>query len=247
MVRGMYSAATGMITQYKKIDVLGNNIANINTDGFKSDSVSLKSFQEEITKRMADNEAIGTLSNGTAIGGVYTDYTQGPMEQTGKSTDLAVSGEGYFAVETARGAGGAKYTRDGNFSVDAGGCLELASGERLLGSDGAPLYVGGTDFTVSADGTVASGGRQLGKIQIESPQTAAAISKRTDGFFAITAGAQADGKIVQGSLENSNADAINEMTGMMQATRSFQSCQQAFQVGEDTLDKLINQVGSIKA
>jgi flagellar basal-body rod protein FlgF len=247
MLRGMYSAATGMITQYKKIDVLGNNISNVNTNGFKGDSVTLKSFSEEIASRMAGNVPVGSLSNGVTVGGVSTDYTQGSLEQTGKTTDLYISGDGFFSVEASPAGGGVKYTRDGNFSVDNGGYLELASGERLLGSNGAPIYVGGTDFAVTADGTVTSGATQLGKIQLYSSQNLNGIAKRTDGFFNITTPAQANGKLVQGSLEGSNVDAISEMTGMMQATRSFQSCQQAFQTNEDSLDRLISQVGSLKA
>jgi len=247
MLRGMYSAATGMITQYKKIDVLGNNVSNISTDGFKRDELSLKSFDEEVATRMTDNVSISTISDGVAVNSVSTDFTQGPMSQTGRDTDLAISGDGFFAVEATANGGGVKYTRDGNFSVDANGYLALASGERLLGSDGNPIKVGADTFDTTVDGTVTQSGVNLGKIQIYSSQNTNGITKRTDGFFDVASTTAANGSIKQGYLESSNVDAVSEMTGMMQSSRSFQACQQAFQVNSDTLDRLINQVGSMKS
>jgi flagellar basal-body rod protein FlgG len=236
-----------MITQYKKIDVLGNNISNINTDGFKRDDLSLKSFDEEITTRMTDDVPVGSLSDGVAVDIVSTDYTQGAMEQTGRNTDLGISGDGFFAVEASPGGGGVKYTRDGNFSVDPGGFLALSSGERLLDSNGSPVKVSGDSFTAASDGTLTVGGVNIGSISLYGPAGPNGIAKRTDGFFDITAPTVSNGKIMQGFIEGSNVDAVDEMTGMMQATRSFQSCQQAFQVNSDTLDRLINQVGSLKS
>jgi flagellar basal-body rod protein FlgF len=247
MLRGLYSSATGMITQYKKIDVLGNNISNINTDGYKRDDLSLKSFDEEITTRMTDNVPVGSLSDGVVVNVVSTDYTQGSMEQTFRDTDLGISGDGFFAVEASPGGGGVKYTRDGNFSVDPGGFLALSSGERLLDKSGQPVKTGGDNFTAASDGTLTLGGVTLGNISLYGPTGPNGIAKRTDGFFYITAPAVSKGKIMQGYIEGSNVNAVDEMSGMMQASRSFQSCQQAFQVNSDTLDKLINQVGSLRS
>ena len=245
MLRGIYSSATGMITQYKKIDVLGNNISNVNTDGFKRDELTLKSFDEEITDRMTDGVPIGSMTGGDAVNAVSTDFTQGDPEQTGRDTDLCVMGDGFFAVED--GQGGVKYTRDGNFNVDQNGYLELSSGERLLDENNQPLHVGGDSFAVSSDGTVTAGGSTLGKIGLTASAAADGVRKRSDGFFDITSPTAAGGHILQGYVEDSNVAAVDEMTGLMAATRSFQASQQAFQVNDDTLDKLINQVGSIKA
>jgi flagellar basal-body rod protein FlgF len=245
MLRGIYSAATGMITQTKKINVLGNNIANVNTAGFKRDEIVLKSFDEELTTRLDDGTQVGSLSVGASIGGVSVDFTQGPMEQTNLATDLAITGNGFFAVEALPGSGGVKYTRDGNFQVDAQGFLALASGERLLSSDGNPLYTGGNGFAVSRDGKVNVSGNTLGNIALYCAQDGT-YAKRSDGFFNIATPMKVNGSIMQGYVENSNVDAVDEMTGLMQAQRSFQSCQQAFQTAGQTLDKLINQVGSLR-
>jgi len=237
-----------MITQSDKIDVLGNNIANINTDGFKGDGVALKSFGDEMIDRMEEGVPVGSLSVGVGIGSVSTNFTQGGMEQTGLDTDMGVEGDGFFAVEATPGGGGVKYTREGDFTVDPGGYLELPSGERLLGTDGKPIEVGGDSFAVSASGVVTSpAGTALGTIGLYSAQGGGTATKRTDGFFDIASPTAATGVIKQGNLEDSNVDAVGEMTGMMEATRTFQACQQAFQVNSDTLDKLISQIGSIKA
>lgn len=244
MIRGMYSSATGMISQYQKINIMGNNLSNIDTTGFKRDEMTLRSFADEITDRMSEGAQIGSLSTGVAVNGVTTDYTQGSPEQTFRNGDLAIVGNGFFAVQDA--TGGVKYTRNGSFVVDAGGYLALPSGERLLGANGGPLEVGGDSFTVATDGTVSAGGRAVGTVALYQPQNGV-IAKRTDGFFDITTPAAAGGSIRQGFLEGSNVDAVTEMTGMMEATRTFQSCQQSFQVGDETLDKLISSVGSIRA
>lgn len=247
MFRGIYSSATGMITQQNRIDVMGNNISNINTDGFKSNEVTLKSFQAEMARRMTDDVPVGDMSVGVTAGSVSTDFSQGNLEQTGEDTDLGINGTGFFAVEAVPGGGGVKYTRDGNFSVDAQGYLQLSSGERLLGADGQPIKTGGNIFQTAADGTITENGTNIGKIQLYSPSGSNGISQRSDGFYDITSPAASGAAIMQGYIENSNVDDVNEMTGMMEATQSFQSCQQAFQVNIDSLDKLINQAGSLKS
>lgn len=243
MIRGLYSSATGMITQQDKINVLSNNLSNINTDGYKKDQVTLKTFDEELVTRMSDGVGIGTITQGSALDGVTTDLTQGSMEQTGLSTDLAISGNGFFAVQDAAGA--VKYTRSGDFTVDSQGYMALSTGERVLGTNGAPLQVNGSTFAVASNGAVSVGGTQIGTIALADSQTAQ-VTKRRDGFFDIANPVRAGGILKQGYVEGSNVDAVNEMTGMMASTRVFQSCQEAFQVSGEALDKLITQVGSIK-
>lgn len=245
MVRGIYSSAAGMITQYKKIDVLGNNIANVNTSGFKQNSITLADFGQELAIRTDDNTQVGSMPVCVVLGTENTDLSGGTLKSTGISTDLAVNGTGLFAVESQNSTD-IKYTRSGAFSVDAQGFLALPTGERLLSQNGTALYVGGSNFSISSDGTVKLANGQTNKVDLYSSANTQNITKRKDGFFNITGATAANGEINQGWLENSNTDVIENMTGLMEATRSFQGCQQAFQVSDSMLDKLVTQIGNIK-
>jgi flagellar basal-body rod protein FlgF len=239
MIRGVYTSATGMIAHYKKLDVIGNDIANMETPGFKRDGLTLKQFDEELIVRMSDGTAIGSASFGVAASGMSTDLTQGVSVETDLSTDLEINGEGFFAVLLPNGE--TAYTRNGNFTVDTDGYLALPGGQRLLDTNGQPIYTGGTDFTVAGDGTLttAAGTRQ---IAVYNGQAV----KRNDGLFNLAnAALWQESAILQGRLESSNTDAATEMTGMMASSRAFQSNQQAFKVANETLDKLISEVGSL--
>lgn len=240
MVRGVFTSTSGMTAQEKRLDLLGNNIANVGTDGYKRSDVSLSTFENELAYRTTDLEGIGGVSEGVRAGGVTTDFSPGDLKPTGIATDLALSGPGFFAVEN--GAGGVKYTRDGDFTLDDGGFLALPSGERLLGEDGRPIDARGGNLAVSADGTVTAGGTFRGKLGLFDGTAA----PRRDGFYDLTGGQPAAATVRQGYVEGSNADMVGDMTGMMAATRAFQSCQQAYQVSSDTLERLVSSVGTLK-
>lgn len=245
MVRGIYTAAAGMITQSKKIDVLGNNVSNVNTNGYKQNGITLADFGKELATRTDDNTQVGTMPLCVVLGKESSDLSDGTLKSTGISTDLAVTGTGLFAVESPNG-GGVKYTRSGDFSVDAQGYLALPTGERLLSQKGTALHVGGNNFSISSDGTVALADGTANKVNVYTSASTQNIAKRKDGFFDMTGATASTGQIKQGWLEDSNTDVVENMTGLMEASRSFQGCQQAFQVTLQTLDKLVTQIGSLK-
>jgi len=245
MVRGIYSAAAGMITQYKKLDVIGNNISNVNTSGFKQSGITLTDEGKENISSTSDGKNVGSLPFCVVLNKETTDFTDGALKETNIGTNFAIDGNGFFAVESAAG-GGVKYTRDGEFSVDSQGYLALSTGERLLSQNGSALYVGSSNFTVSTDGTVTRANGTKDKIQLYTARSQQNITSRKDGFYNITGAVAANGQIEQGYLEESNTDVIDNMTNMIASNRSFQGCQQAFQVSYQTLDKLVNQVGTGK-
>ena len=239
MLRGIFSSASGMIAQYKRINVISNNLSNSDTQGFKQDVTAVRSFEDELAVRSTDQQAVGTINAGATIQGVYTDLTQGDLESTGVDTNLAISGDGFFAVQGTDGT--VKYTRAGNFAADDEGYLALPSGERLLDSDGQPIAA--ADITVDADGTVSHNGVQDTAITLYN----GTAEKRDDGFYDITgAAAENNATLAQGYVELSNTDVVDGMTGLMEASRAFQSCSQAYNTATDTLDKLVTQVGSLR-
>jgi flagellar basal-body rod protein FlgG len=158
MVRGLYTAATGMTVQRSKMDVLTNNVVNAETAGFKADSLITSTFDEVMLNRINDpnisimgTNAVGGYSYGTHIDELMTDFTTGPLEQTDKKTDIALVGDGFFSIETAGGQ--IRYTKSGNFSVNSEGWLVTQDGGYVLGQNGR-IYVGSTEFDVSAAGQV---------------------------------------------------------------------------------------------
>lgn len=241
MIRGIYSSAAGMIAQYKKINVLGNNVSNMSTPGYKRDDVAIDTFGQEMIKQMGSNQNTGDILDGVGLANEYSDLTTGGYQNTGENTDLAIQGTGFFAVQGVDGA--TKYTRAGDFEVNAQGFLALPTGERLMGANG-PIYVGSNKFNVSLDGTVTTANGTTAQITLYNAPNDRSVQKRKDGFFNI-AGVQAGGGVIrQGFLENSNSNAVSEMTKLLESTRAFQGCQQAFQVTNSTIDKLVNQVGT---
>lgn len=240
MIRGIYASAAGMIAESKKIDVIGNNVSNMGTPGFKSDSVTLGTFGDELLRMMNDNVPVGNLPYGVTITAENTNLTEGSFKNTGDSTDLAIKGNGFFAVQDAAGA--VKYTRDGDFQVDAQGYLATSDGSRLLGANG-PLYVSGNRFSVASDGTVTTQDGRTERISLYDGQA----QKRADGYFNVANPGAATGMLMQGYQELSNSDAVTEMTELMSSTRAFQGCQEAMSTINSTLDKLVNNIGSLKA
>ena len=239
MIRGIFSAASGMIAQSDRINVMGNNLDNADSQGFKSDTATLRSFDEELALRTTDAVPVGTLNAGVHVSGVETDLSQGEPQQTGSSYNIAVNGGGFFAV--AAPGGQTLYTREGDFAPDASGYLALPSGQRLLDSTGAPISAAG--FRLAANGAYTNDAGQTGTV----PLYTGTAAKRTDGFFDLTGAQGATGSVLlQGYVEKSNVNTVTDMTGLMEASRAFQSCQQAYNTGTDTLDKLVTQVGSLR-
>ncbi|NLY96851.1 MAG: flagellar hook-basal body complex protein, partial [Clostridiaceae bacterium] len=117
MIRGLYTVGTGMLTQRKKLDVLANNLANVDTAGFKQDKLLTRSFQDVLIRRIGDSAGkneVGPYNYGLHTDAVATDFIQGPLDQTDRMLDLAIEGEGFFAVNTEDGI---RYTRAGAFRV----------------------------------------------------------------------------------------------------------------------------------
>jgi flagellar basal-body rod protein FlgG len=163
MVRGIYTGASGMITQMGRIDVISNNLANVDTPAYKKDTTIMKAFPEMLIRRINDDgvrvlpigsydlmPVIGKIGTGVEINEVYTRLTQGAFKQTNNDFDLALEGEGFFSIETEDGE---RYTRNGSFLIDSEGFLVTKDGYRVLGENG-PLQIKKNNFIVDEDGNV---------------------------------------------------------------------------------------------
>jgi len=233
MIRGFYIAGSGMVTQSRKLDIIGNNMSNSRTAGYKNDQAVISTFDDRI---LGGN--LGTVSLGQTIDSVSTNFSQGAIEESGNPFDLAIGGEGFFTLEQSDGS--KLYTRNGKFSLDAQGYITDSSGGKLMGENGA-INTGGKLFNVSSDGSVSVDGKAVDKLAIYNPVNTGNMAKQASGSFADTAGTAQKtftGQIKQGATEASNADMIKEMMEMMSSQRSFQACSQVVKMIDSTLARM---------
>lgn len=254
MIRGLYTAAAGLSIEARRNEIIANNLANVNTNGYKRDDLVAESFRGMLLYRMNDPAAragatdpqlVGSL--GTGSYGVFSamDNAQGGLTQTGNPLDLAMAGEGFFAVETRQGE---RYTRDGSFARSTDGFLVTADGFRVLGQNG-PVRLGTGEVTIETDGTVRQDGRSVDRLRIvrfqggETPTKEGSNLLRVSGQVAEVPRAQA--QVRQGFVERSNVNVVREMVSMIAALRSYETNQKVIQVHDELLAKAVNEVGRV--
>lgn len=247
MLRGLYTAANGMITESQRTDVIANNVANVNTTGYKQDQAAVKEFEELLLRRIQDGKdapEIGSLGRGSLVDEIMTINHQGSITQTGGSYDLAIQGEGYFMIETPQGV---RYTRDGSFARSAQGELVNNQGFRVLGANGRPIQLPeGETVTVVGDGVVYVDeveAAQMGFVNFEDPR---ALLKQGDNLYFAQDGqtpVAAGGTILQGVLENSNVNTVSEMVNLINAYRAYEANAKAVTSQDSLLEKAVNEVG----
>ncbi len=300
MWRGLYTAATGMITESKRTDVIANNIANAATTGYKRDLAVHREFENMLVKRVYDHgdggsvgmtganlgsfsklgtssedvtkvkgfsvqnsrgdEGIGHLGLGDYIAEIAVDHEQGPLESTGNTFDLAISGNGFFAVQTPAGV---RYTRNGAFFRNQDGVLQDIRGYNLLDTNGnaitIPRNIGNDRVIVTANGTIFAANqqnqqqRQLAQIQFVQFNDRRAVQKQGDNlFYAATDNngnvaqpQQATGQIMQGMLEKSNTQIVSEMVELIHNQRMYEANSKAVITQDTMLDASVNQVGRL--
>jgi flagellar basal-body rod protein FlgG len=227
MERGLYIAASGMLAEQARQDLIAHDLANASTHGYKPDRVASKSFGEILLHDTSSGSTIGALGLGTQIDKQVTDMSAGPLRETGEPLDFAVQGDGFFAVKTPAGV---RYTRDGQFSASARGTLVNAAGDDVLGPGGAPIRIG-------AGGTVPASA--VGVTALTNPR------RQGDTLFTGTAGTAATGTVRQSTLESSAVDPVHTMVDMLGSLRAFESGQRVITTIDTTLQKAANQVGSL--
>ncbi len=254
MIRGLYTAATGMNVQTKKLDVISNDLANVATTAYKKDTTIIASFPQVLASRIDDmqnhtpnNGTIGNMSLGAKVDEVYTNFIQGSVIKTDNMLDVAIQGEGFFAVQTP---GGVLYTRDGNFSVNQEGQVVTKEGYFVLSQEGIPLELGqdflsnGGTVVIKEAGEVYRGNEfidTLALIRFEDPKT---LTKVNDNLYEAAApGTPAPGSFIQGFLEASNVNPVTAMVDMITVSRAYEANQKVIQTQDTLLDKTVNELG----
>jgi flagellar basal-body rod protein FlgF len=226
--RGLYIAASGMLAEQLRQDQIANDLANTSTPGYKSDRTTQRDFGALLLTNSATGAVVGTQGTAVQVDRVVTDFTPQPSRDTGEPLDFAITGEGFFAVQTP---GGIRYTRNGQFTASASGQLTTADGNAVLGRDGRPLQVG-------SDGHVDP--RRLDVVLLAGPR------KEGDSLVSGTpGGAGPAGQVKAGALEGSGADPAQSMVDMIESMRAYESGQKVIQTIDETLQKAVQQVGSV--
>lgn len=265
--KGVYTALSGAIAQSLRLDTIANNIANVNTPGFKKDK---QVFQEYLTANEkpsdvmqvprvpASIESFYDMQGGDKsfvdTKGTFTDHSQGSVKYTGNKMDIAIDGKGFFEVATPQGT---RFARAGNFTLDGAGKLVTREGFPVMkeappGTDSSSRVIqlsGTAAMSINENGEVFDGTESVGKISVVSVEKPDTLQKTGNGMFAFKTNANpevqsvANVSVKQGFLEMSNVNIVQEMTDMISANRVFESTQKAISAYDSMSDKLVNVVG----
>ncbi|GIP21790.1 flagellar hook-basal body protein [Paenibacillus sp. J22TS3] len=291
MLRGLYTAAAGMMTQQRLHDTVTQNIANINTPGYKSVNEAARSFPEVLVSLVGGdapgNRQIGKLNTGVFAEETQPIFTQGDLRETGKMSDFGLesslslvdpaTGQPYPFDESGKyvkqdgsvvyrpqafftvqdNDGNVRYTRDGNFHVNAAGELLSSTGFRVLGANGQPLVLNQPIKDLQTDGkgnflyNGAPTNQQLQITVVESPYQ---LTRNGNGVYEAADPQKAGIRnlaandavtVRQGSLEGSNVNTAQSMVDLMTAQRAYEANQKVIQFYDKSMDKAVNEVGRV--
>lgn len=225
MNTGLYAACAGLLARTQALDLAANNLANVNTGGYKAQVPSFGSVLAGTgTLR---NAAFQPVSEFGVLSQSRIDSLQGPLDRTGNDLDFAIQGNGYFALQNPQG--GRLYTRSGAFHVDAKGQLSTADGSLVLGTQG-PILLPPGKLAVSANGTISVDGALSGQLLVVDFAPGTQMTPQGAATFSAPAGSERPGEdpnVVQGALEGSNVNAVSAAVGLVALQRNMGLLQQA--------------------
>lgn len=251
MTKGFYQLTSGILSQGRRLDVVGNNMTNLSTAGYKAETYTDRTFQEVLISRVGNKDksgaaVIGQESYILAPDQLYVNYEQGALKETGLTLDFAIQGDGFFAVQTDNGV---EYTRSGSFSLDGEGRLCLAGQGLVLGTDGQPITLATDQIEADSAGRIyTADGTYQGQIGVYTFADNAQLAKGESGLFASNgqqAQLQAQPQVMWKHVEESNVDMLQEMSRMLTAQRSLQSGAQVLKLYDALLTKATGELGQI--
>lgn len=257
MLRSLYTAYSGMLNEQRRMDIMTNNLANVTTAGFKMESSTSQSFDKVLGIKIRDvseaynDRPIGKMSFGVKIGEVFTDFQQGALRETAGKYDLALSGEGFFAVRFVdeKGNESEKYTRDGNFRLAVDGFVTDVYGNKLKTESGVlqvPLDT--AEISISVDGTVFADNKRIDKIKIVDFEDYDYIEKFGNNLYKTVDGAtekEPTAQVLQGYIEQSNVNPVREMVNLITITRAYEANQKMIQSSDSIMEKAVNSIGKV--
>lgn len=256
MIKALFTAATGMKAQQTRIDVIANNLANVNTTGFKKSQVNFEDLLYSTLRDPNEQTQDGLRPAGLQIGSgsrlVNTSkiFTPGVLEETGNPLNLVITGPGFFQVQAVNGD--TIYTRDGNFGVDRDGNIVTAQGLKLVPNltvpQNATLAIGQDGFVTATVGDTSS---QIGQIQLVNFANPAGLDAQGGNIMRVSdasgppltgnPGDEGFGTLTAGFLEKSNVDVVNELVGLITSQRAYETSSKAISAADEMLTT-VNQI-----
>jgi len=251
MIRGLYTSASGMLTELTRNDVTSNNLANVNTTGYKKDMAVNSAFAQMLLRRVDDQKqtdisqrpVIGALGTGAIVDEIVTVHEQGQLRESSNPLDLAISGEGYFVVQNDNGT---YYTRNGSFTVDSQGYLVTSQGDMVLGQAGPIILGDAGDVAVDGSGNISVNDEIIGTLSLVTVANPQELTKVGDSLFT---GEQAvggiNGQVKQRFIESSNVNVITEMVNMIATMRAYEANQKIISGHDNSLSQAMD-VGRLR-
>lgn len=247
MFKGFYNLTSGMLTQQRHLNVVGNNMVNVSTAGFKESRYTATTFDDVMYARVGNKEKvyteIGRQSYIRANSAVYTNFEQGIPEPTNIPLDFAIVGDGFFAVRGEDGA--VSYTRAGSFSLDEEGYLCFPGVGRVMDPDGQPILLETDKITADGQGYIYNeNGGVMGRLGVYTFADNGALEHNDNGFFTGD-GAQAaeNPQLLWKYVERSNVELIRQMTDMITCQRALQSCASVTKMYDEVMSHAASDIG----
>jgi flagellar basal-body rod protein FlgF len=243
VIYGLYLSAAGALCESARSDVIANNVANINTAGFKDDLAVIRARSAQAVEKPLPAFAtpLDAMGGGALVSETRTRQVQGPLEVTNKPFDLAIDGPGFFQVSDGTSD---YYTRTGSFTRDTAGRLVMQDGKTFLTDRGRAIVLPADgDVTVAEDGTISVDGSATGRIELAAFAQPQLLSKVGDNLYVnrgATAAAEGAGRIKQGAIEASNVSPAAELAKMITAQRGYDMNIQLLKLQDQSLSDLIS-------
>jgi len=259
MIRGLYTSALGMTTQMQRMDVVSNNIANVNTVGFKRDAVAAQEFSHRLSVRINDptqansvfrlmlNNGIGFLNQGVFIDEVFTDFRSGGIRETAGPLDVALTDTGFFAITTINNDGSETevFSRDGSFTMGADGTLLDMAGGRVQGQGGGDIVLPVGIITIDETGQIFVNNEYVDTLRMVNFSNLESLRKTRGSYWIATPESEQidfTGSVMQGFLENSNVNAVTEMVELVALSRAYEANSRMVQIHDETLGRAVNEI-----
>ncbi len=230
----MHNLKQAMIAQVDRNNVVANNLANINTTGFKKDMLFFDAFNKQLDLREGEQQRV--------------DFQPGQLVNTSNPLDLALAGQGFFTIETDTGVA---YTREGHFKLSADGFLQTQSGHSVMGESGPVIILGEhikpEQITITEDGEVYSDDELVDRLQVVDFENRNRLKKIGENMFVAQQGAEEvepeSVSVRQGYLEGSNVNPADEMIQLIEVQRQFETMQKMVRSLDDVFRMAAEQVG----
>lgn len=241
----LYVSLSRQMTLRREFDLLANNVANADTTGFKVESLMLEEDRERPRAVRPSGRPIAFVQDS----GVARDFGQGALKPTGAPLDLAISGDGFFKISTDHGD---RFTRDGRFTLDETGRIVTGEGDAVMSAEGSEIVLDPQRGAphIAGDGTVSQDGQVVGRVGVFRFADLSALSKEGDNVYSNRANVQPeqanDAKVVQGSIEGSNVQSIQQMTRLIEVGRAYESAAKLIEQVQSLSSQTIQRLGRIQ-